>query len=196
MSRKYIELKDKFTVGPKKKPFKKLSPQGQYYRKKFEDNPEEHEKFLKDKVEYYRKNKPQIQKRKAEKNKKQLLEATEILGAKCVSCGEPFNLNLKKTNLQIHHLKYDEDEMRKKSRYGSISSNFRDVLKMAKNGNNPKEKYVLLCIQCHGIETFSHKNPKKTFDMFSWLYGQGIFDEVLNDDAGNNKKITEFLKQS
>jgi len=58
------------------------------------------------------------------------------------------------------------------------------------------KKYALLCIQCHGIDTFSHQNPKKTFDMFAWMYEQGIFDQVLNDNAENNKKITEFLKQS
>jgi len=63
-------------------------------------------------------------------------------------------------------------------------------------GINPKKKYTLLCKQCHGIETFSHQNPKKTFDIFSWLYEQGIFDKVLNDDIKNNRKITEFLKQS
>jgi len=67
---------------------------------------------------------------------------------------------------------------------------------MAEKGINPKKKYALLCIQCHEIETFSHQNPKKTFDMFAWMYEQGMFDEILNDGDENNKKITEFLKQS
>jgi len=99
--------------------------------------------------------------------------------------------------LQLHHLYYDENDLKKKIRYGKSYGALYDVITMIESGKNPKEKYVLLCLQCHEIETFSHQNPKKTFDMFSWMYGQGIFDEVLNDDdAKNNKKITEFLKQS
>jgi len=196
MVRNRIPVKDRLPAGRKKKPFDELTPTGQYYRKKFEENPEEHEKFLKDRAEYYRKNKPKQQKQKAEFTRQQSLKVIKLLGGKCVSCGELFDPNLKKTNLEIHHLYYDENDLRVKQRHGSISSNIRDVITMFENGKNPKEKYVLLCKQCHNIETYSHQDPKKTFDMFCWLYEQGIFEKVLNDDAKNNRKITEFLKQS
>ena len=136
-----------------------------------------------------------MQKQKAELSRKRSLKAIKLLGGKCVSCGELLNLNLKRPNLQLHHLYYDENDLKKKTRYGKSYGAVANALEMTKNGKNPKKKYALLCIQCHEIETFSHQNPKKTFDMFAWMYEQGIFDEVLNDDdAKNNKKITEFLK--
>ena len=197
MPKKYIKIKNKVALGPKKKPFEELTPSGQYMRKKFVENPEERKKYLEDKKDWYLKNKPKIQKQKAELSRKRSLKVIKLLGGECVSCGELLDLNLKRPNLQLHHLEYDEDDLRKKARYGKSTGAVHDAFTMAKNGKNPKEKYVLLCIQCHEIETFSHQNPKKTFDTLSWMLGRGMFDEILNDDdAKNNKKITEFLKQS
>lgn len=193
MTKKWIPIKDKLTIGPKKKLFEELTPQGKYYRKKFEENPEEYKKFLENKKEWYRKNKPRIQKQKAGLARKRLLKIIKMLGGKCDACDELFNPNRERSNLELHHKYYDKKDLAKRSRYGSVSSNLHDVLKMAKDGINPRKKYVLLCKQCHNIETYSHQDPKKTFDMFCWLHEQGIFDEVLKDDDVKNKRITEFL---
>jgi len=193
MPKKYNKIKDKVAIGPKKKNFEDLTAESKQSRIYYEQNPERHQQKLKRQSEYYVENKPKIVKQKKQRAREKLLKIIKILGGKCVSCGEPLDLNLKITNLQLHHLEYDEDDLRKKARYGKSYGAVQDALTMAKNGINPKKKYALLCIQCHEIETFSHQNPKKTFDMFAWMYEQGIFAEVLNDDAVNNKKITEFL---
>ena len=194
MPKKYHKIKDKATIGPKKKNFGDLTHESKLSRIYYEKHPERHQQKLKRQSEYYVENKPKIAKQKAELRRKRSLKVIKLLGGKCVSCGEPLDINPKIPNLQLHHLEYDEDDLRKKARYGKSSGAVQDAFTMAKNGKNPKEKYVLLCIQCHEIETFSHQNPKKTFDMLSWMLERGIFDEVLNDDnAKNNKKITEFL---
>jgi len=138
------------------------------------------------------------EKRKKSKNTKQKLVRAELyrkLGAKCASCGEKFNPDLSRSNLEIHHKSYDDvDERIKKKFKGNIGSRHHWELKrMIKNGINPKKKFVLLCTQCHDIETASHQNPKKTFDMFAWMYGEGLFDQALKDDP-TLKKLTEFLK--
>ena len=134
MPKKYIRIKDKVALGPKKKPFDELTPQGQYYRKKFEENPEEYKKFLEDKKEWYRKNKPRIQKQKAGLARKRSLEVIKLLGGKCVSCGESLDLNLKRPNLQLHHLYYDENDLKKKTRYGKSYGALYDVITMIENG--------------------------------------------------------------
>ena len=196
MTKKYIGIKDKFTIGPKKKNFEDLTAESKWSRIYYEQNPEKRQQKLKRQAERYVEKRPIIVEQKKQKKREQLIEVVKMLGRKCDACEELFNPNLEISNLEIHHLSYDEKELMKQSRYGSISSTVRDVLKMAKNGMNPRKKYVLLCKQCHNIETFSHQDPKKTFDMYCWLYEQGIFEKVLNDDAKNNRKITEFPKQS
>ena len=128
-------------------------------------------------------------------NAKRSKKAVDLLGGKCESCGEIHNPKLSKTNLEIHHRFYDdlEIEQKKAGKQRSGSQLPMEILRKAKNGINPKKKFALLCKQCHAIETTSHQNPKKAFDMFAWMYGEGLFDEVLKDDP-KLKKLTEFIK--
>ncbi|MCV0431829.1 hypothetical protein [Nitrosopumilus sp.] len=115
------------------------------------------------------------------------------LGKKCDSCGEKYNPELKKSNLDIHHREYSEEDKKYFKKHG-IGQQKYESLRMIKTKkiNELKKKYVLLCKQCHQIETFCHQSPKKAFDMFAWLYGEGLFDEVLKDDP-TLKKLTDFL---
>ena len=121
----------------------------------------------------------------------------EKLGSKCHSCGEKFNPKLEVSNLQIHHREYTDEEkiLKQKSRhkmYDLMDTELKEWLKHNKI-SELKKKYALLCEECHRIETFSHQNPKKAFDMFAWMYGEGLFEEVLKDDP-KLKKLTEFVK--
>lgn len=117
------------------------------------------------------------------------------LGGKCNSCGEKLNELLQPSNLEIHHKSYDSDDEKIKAKFkGNLGSKHHwEINRMIKNGINPRKKFVLLCRQCHKIETASHQNPKKAFDMFAWLYADGLFDQVLKADP-KLKKLTEFLK--
>jgi len=117
------------------------------------------------------------------------------LGAKCVSCGEEFNPKLKRSNLEIHHKFYDDEDMKVKNKNnGNIGSRqISELIRMFKNGINPNKKFTLLCGQCNSIEGFVRMNPEKAFDAFAWLHGEGYFDEALKDDP-TLKKLTNFLK--
>jgi len=159
-------------------------------------DPEKYEQHKKHVMElYYARH--EIQKRqKRERLSRMTMEAIIILGGKCESCGEKHNPNLKKSNLEFHHHSYNEKELERRKKRLFIPNTAESIIKMSKR-SNPKKKFALLCKQCHQIETFSHQDPKKAFDMFAWMYDDGMFNEVLNDDdSKNNRKITEFLKQS
>lgn len=138
------------------------------------------------------------EKRKKSKNVKQKSERAELyrkLGAKCASCGEKFNPDLSRSNLEIHHKEYSKEDLEVKAKNkGNIGSRHHWELKrMFKQGINPNKKFCLLCKQCNVIEAHVRINPTKAFETFSWLYGEGYFDEALKDDQ-TLKKLTEFLK--
>ena len=76
----------------------------------------------------------------------------------------------------------------KKSRYGNISSNVRDVLKMSENNMNPRMKCSLFCSECHNMETFIKQNQKKAWNIFYWIIDKKIFDV----DAKILKKINQL----
>ena len=146
MVRKWIAVKDKVAVGPKKKKFEDLTPQGKRARIFSEQNPEKHQQLAKRRAEHYIENRERIVKRKKRKMREQLLEVIKILGGKCDACEELFNPNLERTNLEIHHNYYDEKDLKVKQRYGIVvTPNVRHVLKMVKDGIDPKKKYTLLC---------------------------------------------------
>jgi len=116
------------------------------------------------------------------------LEAMYMLGDKCESCGEKYNPNHsgKRINLEIHHLYYDKQDKVKLEKYGSMGEIYRDVLRMAKRGENPKKKYTLLCQQCNTLEGWIRKNPDKAMAAISYCIDQGII-------KSKKIKIKEFL---
>lgn len=128
------------------------------------------------------------------RNARRYNKVIQILGGKCDSCGEIHDDKLQRSNLEIHHRYYDEidDKQKKEGKKRSGSQLPMEILRMVKKTENPLKKFALLCGECHRIETFSHQNPKKTFDMFAWLYSEGLFDETLKDNAGQ-KKLSEFM---
>jgi len=164
MSKKYIPIENKLPVGPKKKNFEDLTAGGKLSRIYYEQNPGKRQQRLKRQAEYYIENREKIVKRKKRKGGEQLLKSIKILGGKCAACEELFNPNLKRSNLEIHHWYYDDKDLKIKQRYGIVMTpNVRHVLKMAKNGINPKKKFALLCNQCHLMETSIRQNQKKAW---------------------------------
>ena len=128
-----------------KLPFEELSTIGKWSRLNFEKHPERYQRHRRKEIEYNLKNKDKINKKKRETAKKRWVQAMNMLGDKCESCGEKYNPKLKRTNLEIHHFYYDKKDKEKLGKIGSLGEIFRDVLKMAKHGKNPKKKYTLLC---------------------------------------------------
>lgn len=94
-----------------------------------------------------------------------------LLGGKCDSCGERHDPKLQRSNLEIHHLHYDKIDLKQKKE-GKRRSGAQvpmEILRMVKNGKDPKKKFTLLCHPCHMIETYAHQDEKKTKSIFSWL---------------------------
>ena len=121
------------------------------------------------------------------------IDAIKMIGVMCESCGEKFKPDSKPMNLEFHHKYYDEYDEKMIKKYGRNPSNWTQVLKMAKEGKNPKEKFSVLCRTCHMIETFIHQNQNKAWSALSWCVEQGILDVDTPDDI-SSRKITEFLK--
>lgn len=179
MSKKYIPVENKLPVGPKKKNFEDLTAESKWSRVYYENNPDKRQQKLKRQAEYYIENRGKIVKRKKRKGGEQLLKAIKILGGKCAACGELFNSNLKRSNLEIHHWYYDDKDLKIKQRYGVVMTpNVRHVLKMAKNVKNSKKKFTLFCHQCHMIETYAHQDERKTRSIFSWLITNKHLDSL------------------
>ena len=86
-------------------------------------------------------------KKKREAGKSQRAELYRKLGGKCVACGEKFNPNLTRSNLEIHHKFYDEEDMKIKKRLkGNLGSRqITELTRMFKNGITPTQKFTLLC---------------------------------------------------
>jgi len=190
---KHIPVKNRIPLGPRKKPTNEVTSGTLKTRKKFEENPELHEKYLKGLQVYYQKNKPQLSNKKAATRKRRILELMNMLDGKCDSCGEPYDPNVQPTNLQIHHLYYDEIDLQYLKRYSTHGETFRGVLRFAKN-NDPKSKYRLLCKECHMMETAIKQDTHKFWHCLSWLIERKILD-VNAIDTIENKTIAEFLKK-
>jgi len=96
-------------------------------------------------------------------------------------------------NLQFHHKFYDELDEKQRSKHGAVSRQMWEIKRMLNDGINPKKKFALLCQQCNSLEGWIKVSPAKAFELFSWLAGEGYFDEVFKDDP-SLKKLTNFMK--
>ena len=118
----------------------------------------------------------------------------EVYGNKCASCGEKYNSNSNRRNLQLHHRFYSEEDTQYFKKHG-IGQGKYEALRMleANQINELKNKFTLLCPQCNMLEAYVRKDGKKAFEAFCWLYSEGHFDEALKDDT-SFKKLSEFMK--
>lgn len=182
-------------VARTKKPLDELTPSYQKQRKYFEENPEQLLKDKKRQAEYYKQNKPRLSKKKSETQRKRRLEAMSMLGSECGACGEKYEPNRKRINIEIHHLEYDERDKEKLKKYGTIADVVQDVLKMSEKGENPKKKYLLLCSDCNKLESLVRKNPDKAMSFLAWCIEQGIIDVETPNPEGN-KRIDEFIRKT
>ena len=124
------------------------------------------------------------------KRKKRAEDSIMMLGGKCDACGEKYNPNVNRSNLDIHHKFYDEHSYRKGGK-----SAWLEVLQKAEKGINVHKQFTLLCQQCNIIEAWVRKEPSKAFETFCYLSSEGYFDEALSkDDAKEFKKLSEFMK--
>ena len=154
------------------------------------------ERMRKKSMDGYFKYHEERKKQKRITGKSERIELYKKLGGKCDSCGEKLNESLSKSNLQIHHKFYDNEDLKVKEKFkGRLGSrHILELKRMFRNGIDPNKKFGLLCQQCNLIEAFVRMNPVKAFGTFCWLYGEGHFDEALKDD-NSLKKLTDFIKK-
>jgi len=174
-----------------KKPLIELTKEAKRKREYFIKYPEKLEKRNKQTKEWIIKNQEKFRKQKRETQKKRWIEAVNMLGDKCESCGEKNN---SENPLEIHHLYYDDQDKIRREKWGGVGEIFRYVLRMAKQGKNPKGKFTLLCKQCNNLEAWIRKNPDRALSAFAWCVEKGIIDVETPNPEGN-KQLDEFIKQ-
>jgi len=167
-----------------------------YTKFRRKNDPEYRKKMRKYNMNQYFKHHEKRKQTKNKKGKSDRIELYQKLGAKCISCDEKLNLNLKRSNLHIHHKFYDEEDLKARAKFkGSTGSrHILELRRMIKNGINPNKKFTLLCNQCNLIEAWVRKDKTKSFETFCWLFSEGYFDEALKDDP-TLKKLTNFMKK-
>ena len=152
------------------KPENELSEHQKKMRAYYKKQPEEHQKYLQYQKEYHKKNRESIRIRKRQKGKTRILEVINILGSKCESCGEKYNPNLRRSNLEIDHEFYLRGEF-------AGTSTIHRILRLKKQGVDPKKQYNLLCHPCHMIVTYIRKNPSKANDVINFLKSTNVKKE-------------------
>ena len=150
--------------------------------------------------EYKNKNRAHINVTRNALRKKWQMDAFKILGGNCESCGEKLDPTLPRSNLTVHHRFYSEvDQIRRSKYHHIVPYTLSEIQNKKKSKQNPKKKFGVLCGTCNSIEGFVRKDPKKAFEAFCWIYGEGIFDKILADDERKDEKshmrITDFLSK-
>ncbi|MBI3623246.1 hypothetical protein HY212_04175 [Candidatus Pacearchaeota archaeon] len=143
-------------------PEDKLTEKQRRQREYRTSNPERHELKKKEMREYYKKNKLRHKIVKKKNEMQQLNDDIKLLGGKCVGCGEPFNPNLPRSNLQFDHTFYIKSK-------GISSHTHIQIQDLVNQGIDPKEQFMLLCIECHRIITAVRRNPVKAKSMLELM---------------------------
>lgn len=152
------------------------------------------EKKNKDNLERYHAN-PAIKERKRIRQKSWTAEIYIKLGGVCVSCGERYDPNLSRSNIQIHHKFYDDDDERIKKKFkGNLGSKHHwEIRRMLKNGVNPEKKFCLLCRECNLLEGNIRQDYAKALHTFLWLLEQGEFEK--NNFSPILRKMTGLMSR-
>lgn len=139
-------------------------------REFYKNNPQEHEKYKKYMKQQYQKNREYIRIRKKQKMKEQKEGVYNLLGGKCISCGEPYNPYLKRSNLEIDHKFYFPDES---LGLGTILR----IIRIQKKGIDPNTQYNLFCHTCHTVVTGIRKNQEKGKAVLKFLKKTDVLKE-------------------
>ena len=90
------------------------------------------------------------------KRKKKVFEK---FGNRCKICDEEVNWKLKRVNLQLNHIFYDDN---RRTRYDIEIDRARSASTRAlKEAEEHPERFELLCYDCHAITGFSKRCPLK-----------------------------------
>lgn len=149
------------------KPEESLTEAGKAHRARTKRDPIWHEEFKQKKKEEYKQHKRVHQIRKKLKAKQLREFVIKRLGYRCMSCGEPFNPNLRRSNLQLDHLFYIRSNDVKKE-------TVREVLDLIEKGIDPKKQFGLLCRSCHLIVTYVRRYPQKLNPVFEYMKNKRI----------------------
>ena len=144
------------------KPYEKLAPTSKYHRDRTAKDPEWHKKQLKKSKAHYLKNKPKQQIQKKLKVKQQRESIIKQMGSKCMSCGELYNPNLRRSNLQFDHKTYLKSPMTK-------AETFRQIMDIIDRHEDPLEQFALVCYRCHMVVTHIRKDIEKAPKVLKYI---------------------------
>lgn len=135
--------------------------------RKMKTDPIKHEAIKKQAREYYYKTKTRQQYKKKLKAKEKREKVISILGSKCMSCGEPYNSHLVRSNLEIDHIIYVKSKEIKKDPVAQVL----DIVD--KKIADPNTMFSLLCHTCHMIVTNVRRNQEKAKSSINYLLKNG-----------------------
>jgi len=145
-------------MGVPRKPESEVGHIQKWRRARQDADPTWHEGEKRKRREYHAK--PEVQQREAWRKKMKTKQQKEFLykqlRSKCQSCGEDYNPNKPRTNLQFAH-----------KIYISSTKNQYEVFRQAKaaydmgGGKELFKQFALLCYSCHGIFDIARGQPKK-----------------------------------
>ena len=112
-----------------------------YTKFRRENDPEYREKYRKKSMDGYFKFHKKRKQAKNKKGKSDRIELYQKLGATCISCGEKLNLNLRISNLHIHHKFYDEEDIKARAKFNSKAT-YGNILKKLTSADKLKRKQI------------------------------------------------------
>lgn len=153
------------------KPENELTQHSKWRRARNITNPETHEKLKKDAKEFYKKHRKHDLDRKKFKRKQQNVFLYEQMGLECLICGDFYNRNLRRTNLELHHKKY----------YGghdTKAETFRQALDALDEGGKELllERFELLCHTCHMSITWIGQDIRKGRKVLEYIKKEKVLE--------------------
>jgi len=146
----------------RRKPVSELSRVQRQRWERYEKNPKFREEELKKKKLHYLETKPKQQIQKKLKVKQQRESIIKLMGSKCMSCGELYNPNLRRSNLQFDHKTYLKSPTTK-------AETFRQIMDIIDRNDDPLEQFALLCYRCHMVVTHIRKDIEKAPKVLEYI---------------------------
>ena len=158
-------------MGRRLKPENELTRLGKWRRTRNITHPKSHEKRKKDAKEFYKQHKKHDLDQKKIKRKQQREFVYKAMGLECMCCGELYNRNLKRTNLELHHRIYNQSPSTK-------AETFRQALDAYDIGGKKLllERFALLCHTCHMSLTHIAQDIRKGRKVLEYIETEKILE--------------------
>lgn len=158
-------------IGRRPKPESELGRIQRQRREYEKAKPELREKRKKASKEYYKQHRRHDLDQKKIKRKEQNEFLYELMGSKCMICGDVYNRHLRRTNLEFHHKKYYRG-------HDTKAETFRQVLDALDEGGKELvlKKFGLLCHVCHMSITWLARDIRKGLKVLEYIEKEKFFE--------------------